>query len=171
MPQHPYSVLSAKQIQGQLIFTPCPGTQDTSLAEALVTLKEAGASALLTLMPTEELHQNAVDDLPQQCQQHGIEWFHLPVEDDQAPAEPFQAAWDANRERIKQLLSEGKHIAIHCKGGSGRTGLIAAQLLIECGVPLREAISQVQALRPRALQHPAHVQYIAQFEPVARSGN
>ncbi len=62
------------------------------------------------------------------------------------------------------MLVEGKNIAIHCKGGSGRTGLIAAQLLIECGVPFRAAINEVQALRPRALQHPAHVQYITQFD-------
>lgn len=168
MQQHPYSVLTSEQIKGQLIFTPCPGTQDTSVAEALDTLKEAGASALLTLMPTDELTQNEVENLPGQCQQRGIEWFHLPVEDDQAPGEPFQAAWDANRERIKQLLNEGKNIAIHCKGGSGRTGLIAAQLLIECGVPFRDAVSDVQELRPRAIQHPAHINYISQFD-IAKS--
>lgn len=164
MQQHPYSVLTSEQVKGQLIFTPCPGTKDTSVAEALDTLKGAGASALLTLMPTEELTQNEVENLPGQCQQRDIEWFHLPVEDDQAPGDRFQAAWDVNRERIKQLLTEGKNIAIHCKGGSGRTGLIAAQLLIECGVPLREAISDVQALRPRAIQHPAHTHYISQFD-------
>ena len=168
MHQHPYSVLTTTAVQGQLIFTPCPGTKDASVAEALDTLKAAGASALLTLMPTEELSQNEVENLPEQCQQHGIEWFHLPVEDDQAPAEPFQAAWEANRERIKQLLTEGKNIAIHCKGGSGRTGLIAAQLLIECAVPFREAVSEVQALRPRAIQHPAHINYISQFD-IAKS--
>jgi len=162
--KHPYSVLTSEQVKGQLIFTPCPGTKDTSVAEALDTLKEVGASALLTLMPTEELTQNEVKNLPGQCQQRDIEWFHLPVEDDQAPGERFQAAWDVNRERIKQLLTEGKNIAIHCKGGSGRTGLIAAQLLIECGVPLREAVSDVQALRPRAIQHPAHIHYISQFD-------
>ncbi|AYC32868.1 protein phosphatase [Pseudomonas cavernae] len=161
---HPYSVLQAEQVKGQLIFTPCPGTKETSVAKALDTLKEAGASALLTLMPTEELSQNEVENLPEQCQQRGIEWFHLPVADEQAPGEAFQAAWEANRERIKQLLSDGKNIAIHCKGGSGRTGLIAAQLLIENGVLFREAVSAVQALRPRAIQHPVHIDYISQFD-------
>lgn len=168
MNQHPYSVLTTATVQGQLIFTPCPGTKDTSVAEALDALKEAGASALLTLMPTEELSQNEVENLPEQCKQRGIEWFHLPVEDDQAPAEAFQTAWEANREQIKQLLTEGKNIAIHCKGGSGRTGLVAAQLLIECGVPFRQAVGEVHALRPRAIQHPAHINYISQFD-VAKS--
>lgn len=164
MQQHPYSVLPLAQLKGQLIFTPCPGTKGTRPFEALQTLKDAGASALLTLMPTEELLQNEVDLLPEECQLLGIEWFHLPVADEQAPGEAFKAAWEQHHQRIKQLLTEGKTIAIHCKGGSGRTGLIAAQILIECGVPFDEAISEVQSLRPRAIQHPAHIEYIGQFD-------
>ncbi|UTW10891.1 cyclin-dependent kinase inhibitor 3 family protein [Marinobacterium rhizophilum] len=164
MHTHPYSVLDADPIRGQLIFTPCPGTRETSLDDALDTLKAAGASALLTLMPAEELARNQAENLPEQCKQRGIEWFHLPVEDDQAPAAPFQLAWKAHRQHIRQLLIEGKNIAIHCKGGSGRTGLIAAQLLIECGVPLQQAIDKVQALRPRAIQSTDHVNYIRQLE-------
>lgn len=97
MQQHPYSILTAADVKGQLIFTPCPGTKDTSVADALDTLKGAGASALVTLMPSEELLQSEIDLLPEGCQLLGIEWFHLPVEDEQAPGEPFQAAWEQHR--------------------------------------------------------------------------
>lgn len=48
-------------------------------------------------------------------------------------------------------------------GGSGRTGLFAASLLIELGMPRREAIAWVQELRPRAIQKPAPINYINQF--------
>jgi protein-tyrosine phosphatase len=162
--QHPYSVLPLEHFKGQLLFTPCPGTKGTRPFEALQTLKDAGASALLTLMSTEELLQNEVDLLPEECQMLGIEWYHLPVEDDQAPGEAFKAAWERHQPRLKQLLAEGKTIAIHCKGGSGRTGLIAAQLLIESGMQFSDAIREVQSLRPRAIQHPAHIEYIRQFD-------
>lgn len=120
-------------------------------------------------MPTEELLQNEIDLLPEECQMLGIEWFHLPVEDDQAPGEAFKAAWAQHHPRLKQLLTEGKTIAIHCKGGSGRTGLVAAQLLIESGVPFSDAIRDVQSLRPRAIQHPAHIEYIGQFDTQSNS--
>lgn len=53
--------------------------------------------------------------------------------------------------------------SIHCKGGSGRTGLIAAVLRLQQGLSLEEATRQVQALRPKALQHPVHVRWIGQF--------
>lgn len=164
MQLHPYSVLTAMDVKSKLILTPCPGTQNSSVAAALDTLKEAGATALLTLMTTEELMDHAVEQLPESCQLRGIQWFHLPVEDDQAPSEQFQLAWESNHEQIKQLLAQGETIAIHCKGGSGRTGLIAAQLLIECGVEFQDALDKVQALRPRALQQPQHIKYITQFD-------
>lgn len=77
------------------------------------TLKAAGASALLRLMPTEELLQNEIDLLPEECALLDLEWFHLPVEDEQVPGEAFQVVWEAHRDRLKQLLTEGKSIAIH----------------------------------------------------------
>ena len=43
MQLHPYSVLATPELIGQLIFTPCPGTKDTSVSQALATLREAGA--------------------------------------------------------------------------------------------------------------------------------
>lgn len=53
MQLHPYSVLANSELVGQLIFTPCPGTKETSVSQALATLRDAGASALVTLMPSE----------------------------------------------------------------------------------------------------------------------
>nr|WP_221189896.1 tyrosine-protein phosphatase [Azomonas macrocytogenes] len=147
-----------------MIFTPCPGLKDTSLDSALDTLQAAGAEALITLMPQEELNQNQIVDLPERCAHRNLEWFHLPVADEQEPEAAFDAAWAAAWPRIHQLLDEGRSPAIHCKGGSGRTGLIAARILITCGVPPAEAIAQVQALRPRSIQNSVHMAWIGQFD-------
>jgi hypothetical protein len=73
MQQHPYSVLPLAQITRQQIFTPYPATEGTQPFEALKILKDAGVSALLALMPTEELLQNEADLLPEECQLLGIE--------------------------------------------------------------------------------------------------
>lgn len=162
--QHPYDILGVPGCPGRLIFTPCPGTKDTSLASALDTLKAAGAEALITLMPAGELEQNQAAELPALCAARNLEWFHLPVADEQVPLDDFASAWGQARERIRVLLGEGRSIAIHCKGGSGRTGLIAARILIDRGLPCPEAIAMVQALRPKAIQHPAHLAWIAQFD-------
>ena len=160
---HPFDSFSIPDRPGRLIFTPCPGTKGCGIDSALGTFKQAGADALLTLMPSAELAQNAASELPAQCAVQGLRWLHLPVADEQVPQADFDAAWPAAMARIAELLAADKAVAIHCKGGSGRTGLIAARILIDLGIDPSEAISLVQALRPKAIQHPAHAGWIAQF--------
>lgn len=160
---HPYDVLDVPGSTAQLIFTPCPGSKGTSVSEALTTLQAAGAEALITLMPAEELARNEATQLPQLCAERDFEWFHLPVADEQVPLADFDDAWGESVARISELLSAGKSVAIHCKGGSGRTGLIAARILIDRKVPRETAIASVQALRPKAIQHPAHIGWIERF--------
>ncbi len=160
---HPYDILDVPGCAGQLIFTPCPGSKGSSLDEALGTLQAAGAEAVITLMPAEELARNEATQLPQLCSERDLEWFHLPVADEQVPLADFDRAWEGAGARIHELLDAGKRVAIHCKGGSGRTGLIAARILIDREVPRATAIACVQALRPKAIQHPAHVGWIERF--------
>jgi len=91
--QHPYDILALPDCAGRLIFTPCPGSKDTGVAEALDTLQAAGAEALITLMPATELELNQAAELPQLCAQRNLEWFHLPVADEQVPLADFDEAW------------------------------------------------------------------------------
>lgn len=162
---HPFDSLSVPDQPGRLLFTPCPGTKDSSLANALSTLKQAGASAVLTLMPLAELESNGASELPAQCAALGLTWLHLPVADEQVPLADFDRAWQDCHAQIRDLLSADQTIAIHCKGGSGRTGLVAARILIDNGMRRSQAVSLVQALRPKAIQHPAHAGWLAQFDP------
>lgn len=161
---HPFDRLHIPDQAGSLLFTPCPGTKETSLASALETLHQAGAVSVISLMPLAELEQNGAGDIAAQCNALGLEWFHLPVADEQAPQSDFDLAWMASKDRLLALLTSGQSAAIHCKGGSGRTGLIAARILMAKGVPRASAISLVQALRPKAIQHPAHLAWINQFD-------
>lgn len=160
---HPYDILEIPGHAGRLLLTPCPGTKGTGISEALSTIESAGAQLLITLMPDAELATNQADDLSARCGKHGMEWLQLPVADEQVPLADFDTAWHRHRETILARLTEGATLAIHCKGGSGRTGLIAARILIELGMPRETAVKKVQALRPKAIQHPAHVGWLAQF--------
>lgn len=158
---HPFDSFASPGLPGRLLFTPCPGTRDTTLDEALETLKAAGASGLITLMPMDELLQNGAGDIGQRCEAHGLRWFHLPVADEQSPAQDFDEAWLRDWPGIEEMLEQGAALAIHCKGGSGRTGLIAARILIARGMAADEASDAVQQLRPKAIRHPAHLAWIA----------
>jgi protein-tyrosine phosphatase len=159
---HPFSIMTLADGVGQILFTPCPGTKEVDLHTSLEQLTAAGASAILTLMPKDEMQRNAVTDLPELCAELGLQWFHLPIEDDQAPEKAFRDAWQVAKSTVHDVLDAGKNIVIHCKGGTGRTGLVAAQILLERGIPIDEVIERVRSIRPNALQIPAHQVYIQQ---------
>jgi protein-tyrosine phosphatase len=161
MNTHPFDALPLDQQGAALILTPCPGSKGVDTALALEQLQAGGADALITLMPDTELASNAVTDIGQRCAARGLQWFHLPIEDDHAPEEDFATAWEAQRLAVHQLLDAGGKIAIHCKGGSGRTGLLAAQILVERGLSKSEAVAMVKAVRPNALSLAVHQNYLS----------
>jgi len=160
MNQHPFTPLAVAENQGSILLTPCPGTKDAGLQLSLEQLQKAGAKAVLTLMPNDEMERNGVLDMPVICKKLGMSWIHLPIEDDCAPRDEFFRAWEKHAEEIHGLLQSEKNIAIHCKGGSGRTGLVAAQILIERGQSLQEASALVKQLRPNALRLAVHRDYL-----------
>lgn len=154
---HPYDELTLSG--NSLLFTPCPGTKGASVAESLQQLQQAGASAVVTLTPATELAKLNIVGLAEQCQALGLQWFHCPIADDCAPAADFTAAWQQAAPQLQQLLDQQQKIAIHCKGGSGRTSLVAAQLLVERGIDKAEIMATIRELRPYALTLTPHVDH------------
>ncbi len=157
---HPFWSQEVPRVDGQLLLTPCPGTQQVPLPLALDQLRFAGAHGVVTLMTTTELAELDLAHLGRQVEQEGMRWFHLPIEDDQAPDAAFEHAWQLALPQLSALLHDGKHLVIHCQGGSGRTGLVAAALLISLGQPQQEAMAAIKAHRPKAFTLPAHRQWL-----------
>ena len=51
-------------------------------------------------------------------------------------------------------LRDGESIVLHCKGGLGRTGMVAARLLVELGCMPEEAIVAVRQARSGTIETP-----------------
>lgn len=159
---HPFDILPLES-GARLIFTPCPGTKSVPLTEAVATLKAAGTEVIITLMPLAELQTFGAALLPDICHEAGIRWLHLPIEDDAAPAEAFELGFARHKAELLVLMQTQSTVAIHCRGGSGRTGLMAAILLLLAGGSLAEVITQVQSIRPNALTNVHQRGYIEQI--------
>lgn len=159
---HPLWFVPANNSDAKIGLTPCPGTKDSSLPEALGYLKEQGISAVLTLMTQEELEKNQVEAMEAEANKLGMKWFHLPIADDEGPAEAFLTAWKSSGPQVHELLNNRQSIAIHCKGGSGRTGLVAAQIMLERGMDLEKIIPMIKEHRPGAFTSPLQQDYIRQ---------
>ncbi|UPQ87865.1 cyclin-dependent kinase inhibitor 3 family protein [Vibrio sinaloensis] len=145
---------------GALVLTPCPGTKGVDLNTSLAQLKQQGVEAIVTALDDAELASKQVEALGREAQQLGMQWFQIEIEDDCAPGEGFAAKWQQASPVLHKIVDRGGKVAMHCMGGSGRTGLFAAHLLLEKEWPLERIIEQVQALRPGAFTKPVQLEYI-----------
>ena len=159
---HPFDVCTLPS-GGQFIFTPCPGTKDVGLEESLTALKAAGAVGVVTMLSHEELEFLNVPAFGDVCHQLGLAWYQLPVEDDCAPEAPFESAFANLKATLMNHLEAKDTLVIHCRGGTGRTGLMAAILLLEQGHDWSTVKACIQAVRPKALTLAPHLNYLKKY--------
>ena len=57
----------------------------------------------------------------------------------------------------------GESVVVHCRGGLGRTGLIAVRLLVELGESPVSALVRVRAARPGAVETVEQEKYVLQL--------
>ena len=148
---------------GRIGLTILPGRKDwgRSLTDDIATLTEEGVSRLLCLVPQEELHRYGADDLLPACRAAGILVHHLPILDKKvcSPAEMVGALrW------MDEGLRAGEKVTVHCVGGIGRSGMVAAAYLRTRGASADEAMDSVRAARSqRALETAIQEQFIRDF--------
>ncbi|GIL86929.1 hypothetical protein Vretimale_15535 [Volvox reticuliferus] len=63
---------------------------------------------------------------------HGMEYLHLPIIEMAAPSDALQAA--SVVDAVADRLLAGRTVVMHCKGGVGRAGMMAACMLVRLGV-------------------------------------
>jgi len=169
---HPIRIdtVRADSAPGYIGMTFCPGKKlanaysggdwDRDLDKDLDAIVEAGASMLITLIEGHEFEEMKVTSLPQKAEAHGLKWVHLPIRDKGIPDAAFEDAWDKVGDDLHQHLLEGETIVIHCKGGLGRTGVIAARLLIGLGEEATTSIEKVRSARPGTIETQAQEAYV-----------
>jgi protein-tyrosine phosphatase len=145
---------------GSLFLMPCPGTKGVDLTTSLQQLQTDGCRAVVTLLTFEEIEVKNVTQLGDETQRLGMQWFHIVIEDDHVPDQPFAQKWREASPALHQLLDQGDKVAIHCMGGSGRTGMVAFHLLHEKGWDIDTIIEQVRQRRPGAYTVPMQMEYI-----------
>lgn len=63
-------------------------------------------------------------------------------------------------QKLHRRLDAGERLLIHCRGGLGRTGLVAGRILVERGLKPQEAIRQIRLVRPHAIETPEQEAYV-----------
>jgi protein-tyrosine phosphatase len=143
---------------GVIGITFCPGKHDwygdwvRDLNADLDAIRDWGAQAIVTLIERHEFDELNVGHLPVGVTQRGMAWHHLPIRDVSIPNARFEERWDTVGDELRRRLRNGERVLVHCRGGLGRAGTVAARLLVELGMGPHEAIAAVRRVRPGALQ-------------------
>lgn len=121
---------------------------------------------VLTMTETAEMAELGAADLPDWLARQGIGWRHFPVADFSTP--PEGADWPALKAEAEAVLARGGRVLAHCRGGLGRSGMVALRLMIEAGEAPEAALARLRAVRPGAVETEAQFAWAQQSTPLAR---
>ncbi|WP_171060943.1 hypothetical protein [Poseidonocella sp. HB161398] len=116
---------------------------------------------LVLLVETAELPEGAIALVGAACARRGIRLAHLPIEDYSAPGAAFAEGWAALEAPRAAALAPGGTLGLACHYGAGRSGMIAAGLLIEQGLPVAEAVAALRAQFPDSVESDLQLDWLA----------
>ena len=115
------------------------------LFDELRTLKLYGADTLVSLLEDSELTELELQAEPSICDELSIKFISFPIKDRSVPTDKQDF-----RNLVEQLNSEleqGRKIVIHCRMGIGRTGMLAAGVLMQRGFDANSAFEFLSNVR------------------------
>jgi len=107
--------------------------------------RDQGIDTVVSLLEAREVSDLGLHDEARLCVAAGINFISHPIPDRGTPhsLEEFKALVDA----LGQQLDQGRSIALHCRAGIGRTGLLGACLLAKLGVPIAKVFPTLSSAR------------------------
>lgn len=160
MPPSVYKVQIASA--GDLYIMPKPSGE--WLRDDVKAYREIGISKIVSLLEHDEASDLGLSDEREVCEAFGIGFVQYPIKDFSLPTT------DDFRELVNSIcaaLKSGTNVAVHCRAGVGRSGMLSSCVLIQLAVPPDEAVSFVsEARRVSIPDTPEQYQFIKSFAPV-----
>ena len=129
---------------GQLVIVPRPRGGEW-LDDEVRVWKALGFDVVVSLLTRSELNELGLMAEAEISRASGLQFCEFPIPDMGVPE-----SLSTGRGLVSQLLGAleaGQKIAVHCRQGIGRSGLIAASVLVASGCDPETAFSQVSAAR------------------------
>ncbi len=161
-------------LSGSIGMTILPGRRDRdrNLAEDVSVIQEEGVKSVLCLITENEFSAYGVPGLKAAYSDAGFDAQYLPIADQTTPAlAPMLAAlqW------LDEQIQKGQKVLVHCAGGLGRSGLIAAAyLMLKRGLDAHAAIDRVREARGvRAIETKRQEEFLKSLDSAAgnQAGN
>src|ERR1700690_2461109 len=115
------------------------------LEDEMAAWRRSGIDTVLSLLTPDEEQDLDLEQEARDVKSRGMKFVTLPIPDRQVPNSESEVS--AVLDRIDAYLSAGKKVVVHCRQGVGRSGLVAACLLLAKGVSPETAIKTISAAR------------------------
>lgn len=164
-------VVPAPGTPGLIGMTLCPGKKDPyaafgawerDMAADLQVIRDWGASTIVSLLQEPEFALLGVADFEEQVSAN-FRWLSLPIPDRGVPDAEFEERWAIAEPELRGRLVAGERVLLHCRAGLGRTGMIAARLLLEFGMTPPQALAAVRRARPGTVETALQERYVRQL--------
>jgi len=107
--------------------------------------RKAGLDVVVCLLEKDEAAQFELDHEGDVAESKGVRFVSFQIPDRGVPASTREAL--SLFSTISAALEAGKNVAVHCRQGIGRSGLIAAGVLLTSGMGVDKALELVGAAR------------------------
>src|SRR5215471_2985347 len=106
---------------------------DEWLTDEVQSWRVAGVARVISLLEPHESEELGLAPEGRLCEANGLTFTSFPLRDRGVPASLAQAARLVDS--VASDLLRGEGVAIHCRAGIGRSGLIAGCVLLNLGIP------------------------------------
>ena len=115
------------------------------LEDEMAAWHRAGIDTVLSLLTPDEEQDLDLKTEARETKAQGMKFASLPIPDREVPTSESEVS--ATLDRLDADLSAGKNVVLHCRQGVGRTGLVAACLLVSKGLTPEAAVKTLSAAR------------------------
>lgn len=121
--------------------------------------RRAGFDVVISLLEEQEVAELELAQERDIVESKDIRFISFPIPDRGVPAS-VPAALSLFR-TVAEALERGENVAVHCRQGVGRSGLVAAGALVTSGIPVEKALDAVSAARGQSVpETPAQLRWI-----------
>jgi protein-tyrosine phosphatase len=104
-----------------------------------------GINRIVSLLEDQEAIEVGLGKERQLAEKNGMEFISYPIPDRGLPVSVSE--YLNFTRRLYHEAAGGLHTVVHCRAGIGRTGLIAAGILLHCGFKPKEAFEHISRKR------------------------